>query len=278
MSIKKPQDLERNELITQVMNIDGMDEAERITGKHVDLDKATENLGIGLQLNKAQLQRKLMVEAGDFLFSDMWSRRVVILARNQFRKMFAEEYMHEGTEARLEVWLEQPHGLVFVQNVYRMENGTERNLDHGRVNFAYLPHGGKDKYDALVGLHASGGWESVKHPNWRTMPSPDPKQLFFRPDDLYFRGYFEGDGMIHKLQNLLIHGEYANPWPEWEAGKHPLATWFSTESDYAEVKAKGLRGMDAIALMSEHGVKRYESFPEELQRVINVKPTWRKKK
>lgn len=276
MSIKKPEDPERNELITEVMNIDGMAEAEKLTGKHVDLDTVTERLGIGIHLSATALKRKLQVETGDFLFSEHWERRRSILERNQFRQMYTEEYQYDGKAARLEIWLEQPHGLVFVQNIYSPDD-VEMNLDHGRINFAYLPRT-NDKYEAFIGLHPSGGWESAKYPDWRKMQSPDPKKMFFTPDDLYFRGYFEGDGMIHKLKNLLLHGEYINPWPEWEAGKYPLATWFSTPADYKEADALNYKAFESVAFTSERNIRRYESFPEELQRVINVKPTWRKKK
>jgi hypothetical protein len=279
MAIRKPQDPERHALVTEVMSLDSVAAAEHLTGKSVDVNEASRVLGLGIQINKSSLLRKMQIEAGDFVFSDTWIRRKAILERCGFKPMFAEGYIYRQRSARLEIWLEQKHGLVFVQNICVDEEGVERPLDHGRCDFSWMVHNGEDKYQAIAGMQLSGGWESVKYPNWRTMESPDPKQMFFRPDDLYFRGYVEGNGMIHKLQYLLIKGQYINPWPTWEPGKYPLATWYTTPAEYDEDDLHPKRSpWDRLAAHSKKNIERFESFPEELQRVINVKPVWRNKK
>ena len=267
MSINKPIDLEKHAAIEQVLNFDSVAVAEQLTQMEISAGESVELLGVGLQLNKTALLRKLMTETGDFMFSDVWKRRQSILEAHGFEPIYTYRFtgLDESNHEYM-VWIEREHGLVFTQEIAERRVSDDslerewRNADHGKCHFCWLPA----SEEARTGIRFSGGYESVKNPNWRR------DEGWVTPDDLYLRGYVNADGgLIHQLQSLLIKGTFYPQWPAWDDGKFPISSVFVTSEDYARYSH-----MDT-QIFARISQARYDEMGEDLHSIMNIKRTWR---
>ncbi len=262
-----------------MLNIDSVAVVEHLTGENFQvLPLDTQALGLGLELNKNAAIHKLMIDSGDFSFGDTYDRRRSILEREGFECVHAVQFNPGRWEDKLQpdrlfsIWVNAEHGLVLTQPTYTFfnEDGSiGETCDHAKCYFCWEPYDFKNI--GVIGL-GSGGWESPKFPKWRSMDPPEgSKEMFFTPDDLYFRGYHTGDrAIIHRLQHMLIRGRFMSSWPEWSDGKTPLMGVFCTALDY-----KSGSGPDDLERLSKVSCQVYDSLPV-LHPIMNIKPTWRK--
>jgi hypothetical protein len=277
----KPKDLRRHAAVSAILSMDTAAAAEHLLAKQgITAEEAIGILGLGLELNKQAMARKLMVESGDTLSNDTWERFKTIMSRESFEMIYYHEYKIGPWEGReqpdriFSVWINRQYGLVLVQPVYTYfsEDGKTilNKIESGRCYYAWRPHSSADVGLPITG---SGGWESPSIPEWRRMLSNND---WFQPADLYFRGYHHVEhGLIHKLQSMLLVGDFLPQWPEYDEGQYPLGDMFCTSLDYKTIEASYPSGPEHIARRSAISCQVYDSL-SVLHPVMNVKPTWRK--
>lgn len=265
--LEKPKDLERHKAVDQLLNMDSVAVSEKlIGGVPIDASETAQKLGIGMEFNKTSMLRKVMVDTGDFAVNDSWERRKIILERNGFHLVWDRHYTFEGRKRCQVVMVEIEHGLIYTQDtVAVMEDGKEymRVADHGKCYFCWFPV--EEKYRGIMPTPGSGGWESVKYPDWRNAKPTDGH--WFTPEDLYFRGYINGErGLIHNLQSLLLKGQFMNVWPEWP---NLQCTMFITEPDLRELA----RANPKYSHVEVEAINRarYDAMGEEVHKIINLK-------
>lgn len=280
--MKKPTDMAQFNAVESLLNIDSVAVVEEIAKTDFEaLPLNVQAAGVGLEINKNALLHKMMVETGDFSMGDTYDRRRLILEREGFETIHAVQFNPGPWEGKQQpdrlfsIWANREFGLVLVQATYTSyeSDGVRESCDYAKCYFCWRPHDVRNPH--VIGL-GSGGFESIAYPKWQSMdPPPGSKDMFFTPDDLYFRGYQTGDrGLIHKLQSMLLHGTFMPQWPEWDDRPNPLGDMFCTALDYKIIEASHPSGPEHIAQRSAISCQVYDSLPV-LHSIMNIKPTWR---
>jgi len=279
MSISKPKDLITHSYIQRVLDADSAAQAQNLTGSPTDLDKEARHLKMGMQLSKKALLRKLMIDSGDFLSFEPWERRKSILERQGFEQIFTSTHVDTNSATnnhfKYVVWIEKSHGLVFDQELVQLDPHHRHskvptewwNFNSGHCYLCWWPA----NEDARVGLgNLDGGWESVKYPDWRSMyPAKGSKSLIFQPDDLYFRGYIVANsGLIHKLQSLLLRGQFMNVWPPIKKSDQHLS--ISLLPSWEQKVIDALPAADRVREFNARNDRRYQEVDGGLHSIMNV--------
>jgi len=105
----------KNKKIREVLNFDGLHEAEKITGKSYKVDKMTESLGFMKHVQNGQIKKELLESLGDSTFSNTEENYLKIVQSIGFESELIEPFINgDGIEERLHIMWNKEHSILLV--------------------------------------------------------------------------------------------------------------------------------------------------------------------
>lgn len=200
--------------IEQLINVDPLSLAEKVTGKSYKEDDGTTMLGMGIQMDKSIQMERLMDATNDTKFSEETDSYISKIEAFGFEKIYEEEFDSEGTLEKLYVFFHREYSILLNFYTYRgSRNG-------GDFYYNWIPNDRHNRY----GLTSSGSMISNPNDKNRTCtfywnedltPHPLPKEIRDRepilndetPWDVYrelSKSWTEEVGEYYKNRNLIM--------------------------------------------------------------------------
>jgi hypothetical protein len=264
--------------IKALVDLDSARLVETMTGH--PLDERTNLIAAAVQMEKSHVQRNVMIDVGDFLFSDTWERRQSLLRRygwtevqtlscpvhpdRQVEEASMPDVYGHTLQALLHFWV-HTDGLVFVQNRVQVKRGgpePHMYLGHGHCYFAWVPTvPGKP-----CPISFSGRVYSQGNPGWSGLASLTDTL----PIDLVTVGSFStSDGLFWVHENAKKTGRFLNPWPEFA---------FESQDHFVrherEIAVNGPWTKQAFQELRLRHWERLQTMPESIRSIVGgKKPT-----
>ena len=257
--------LKASQAYAEFNKIDPTAVAERVigdgsAGSYKSFDDKQQLAMLGLHMLYNNHKEALLKAAGDTTFSMGEADYLATVLALGFEIVYTEDvkYIREGygkpDQEREETYYLMAHrglGIVLQWDTYtwEREDGTvERTRNGGELYAMWKPNDPSQRHFSIL---ASGGWDSLAHPDWRHNPEFDDKS----PDDLIWVGNWDcREGIKTKLRQLLEAGTTLPQWPS--TVRRPFGIFQSHfdyySAEYLAMKAQGgLAGFKVSARIKE---------------------------
>jgi hypothetical protein len=216
--------------VADILKVDSLAVAEKITGKSYKEDEDTSKLGLALHLRNGQAKEAILKGTGDTWFSMTTEEYIGVIESFGFVKQYEEPLLNGET---FYVYYREP-SQVLVFNTYQgRRNG-------GNVYYAWQPY----KCVEYWPLISSGGFRGHSG----------------EFEDNIWLGYHDcREGLIHNLTQLEKFGNFVEPWPEYPFRVLTQEMDYHHPENYREPPIEPVAAADC---------RRWHAMPEEIKRII----------
>jgi hypothetical protein len=218
-------------LISEILAVDALDLAEKITGKSCKDDKDTVALGFLMHVSATRHKQELLKEADDTCLSNETVNYLRIVQEEGFIRVLHENFMgNETMETFFVYW--HPEGILLCFDTY---GGV--NINGGNFYYNWLPSGKIE--DVPWRITSSGGYTEfdINGKCWVWIGHHDCREA-----------------LRFHIRQLRQHGTFLNPWV-----KQPFLWLLS----YGDTKQEGY-SYEAITR------SRIEKLPDYVQTAIGA--------
>lgn len=194
----------------EMLDFDGLAQAEQITGQSYKDDKETEGLGMLLHIMGSQVKANHLQSIGDSYFNMPWDESKALFESAGFEIILLEEF--EGTDRgsgspREEFLIAQRGGAILVAESF---STTRRNKASIYFN-AKL----KDPKDEYYFPRCSGTSVYIgEFPDHRGFAPKDMTLEEFNAESVRIGDFDAREGMLSRLADIEEHAEIILPWIE----------------------------------------------------------------
>jgi hypothetical protein len=242
---------EVQDMVDNLLKFDGIDIAERITGKTCNNDEATEALGVALSIEHNHHKNEQLKKINDTYMGISFDDFLIIAKNLGFEAIY--EYEFEYTSQEYEFRDEKQIEMFnYEHSILLIANSFSGRLNRAEMYYNWKPHVLKGTF----GIASSGGMIS-KYKVPQHLIDLDLKEETYK----YFRGYMPWDiwcghhdvreAFMFKFNRLLEHGKFVKLWLEkpflWlhdYVEQTIFAGSYSNESEYLRNKLTQINHID----------------------------------
>lgn len=247
--------------IANLLKFDGIDAAEKITGKSYKESEATKLLGVGLHIEHSKFVNAALDATGDSKFSNELIDYQKIILSIGFELALeipfnACSYMSKSRDEKLFVYVNREKGILLTFDTFE---GV--HVNSGDFYYCWKPTMPSDKLHRVT---SSGGFESEKNPNWRR----DPEFIGKKPDDFFWFGHHDCRQAIkHHISELEANGNFMPQWPS-TLKKESMRTFFMHYQDWREPEYENKPWGEKEIYLTKLFKERSTMVPDWLKKMI----------
>lgn len=183
--------------ISEVLNIDSLLEAEKITGLSYKESEVTSQLGLALHLKNNEDKNALLTLNGDTTHSNKVDRYLEITTGLGFKIVLEEPFESESYKEKLFI-LYHPEGILL-----NFDTFGETSVNGGQYSYNWKPHSWSEFSKFKGCITSSGNWNSKED----LFDDQSDKS------DYIWSGYHDcREAIKYHISLLKEHGNFINPW------------------------------------------------------------------
>lgn len=179
--------------LERLLRFDGLDTAERVTGKDYKSDEQTSFLGMALSMSNGEAKRTTLAELGDTTGFDTMERYVSVIEGAGYQRVLDEPFVDAYGVAQTYFIYAHPDGLLLAFDSYG------ESLNGGKVYYNWIPA------DRTIGrLTSSGAYQST---------NPDKTVMEAAADELVWAGDHDcREALLFNMRRLRENGALLTRW------------------------------------------------------------------